>query len=134
MRIENYTWATILLLLLASLMVSACQNTKTEGAAEEESCEKEAVIETVEVEERDDAYYAIVSGTHTDACTETDAITQEMVGDTIYVTVCTTRPKDMLCAQVLAPFEEEILLNTQGLAPGEFTVDANGTTATFSIP
>jgi hypothetical protein len=114
--------------------MAACQDTEVEAPAKAEPCEKEAAVDTVEVQEREGEYYAIVSGTYTDACTKTDATTQEMEGDTIHITICTTRPEDMLCAQVLAPFEEEILLNTQDLSSGEYTVNANGVTATFAIP
>ena len=43
-------------------------------------------------------------------------------------------PSDALCAQALAPFTEEVLLETEGLQPGEYTVDVNGELSTvFTI-
>ena len=124
----------VLILLMSSLLLAACQSSEETVPADAQPCEKEAAVDSVEVEEKDGEYYAIVSGTYTDACTKTDTITQEVAGDTIHMTVCTTRPEGMLCAQVLAPYEEEIPLDTQGLSSGEYTVDANGVTTTFSIP
>jgi hypothetical protein len=35
---------------------------------------------------------------------------------------------------MLAPYEEEILLNTAGLSSGEYTVDVNEVTSTLTIP
>jgi hypothetical protein len=129
------TRCTIILTLLSiSTLLAACQTTNDAADAEVAPCQSEANVDSVQVEERSDEYYAIVKGHLPDACTKTDAITQTREGDTIYVTVCTTRPEGMVCAQMLAPYEEEILLNTAGLSSGEYTVDVNGVTSTLTIP
>ena len=39
----------------------------------------------------------------------------------------------MMCAQMLEAYEISILLETGGLAPGEYTVEANEIEASFSI-
>jgi inhibitor of cysteine peptidase len=75
----------------------------------------------------------LAKGTLSDACTTIHEITQEREGDTFTVTITTIRPADMMCAQVLTPFEESIPLDVQGLKAGTYTVDVNGETATFTL-
>jgi hypothetical protein len=90
-------------------------------------------VDSVVVEERNGDYYAIVSGNHPDACSTTGDIEQEVSGHTITITIYTDRPTDAICAQILTPFEEEILLDTGGLDPGSYDIDVNGTVASFTI-
>jgi hypothetical protein len=116
---------SVLILVGASLLLAACA---------QEECEQQAFVTSVEIEARDGEYYAIVEGTLQDACTQVSEITQQVDGKTIVVSICTTRPKDVLCAQILAPLEEEILLDTSDLSPGQYGVDVNGTVATLTIP
>jgi hypothetical protein len=40
---------------------------------------------------------------------------------------------DVICAAVLTPFTEEILLDTAGLEPGEYTLVVNDGMATTTI-
>jgi hypothetical protein len=54
-------------------------------------------------------------------------------GDTVTITLCTTRPEDIVCAQMLTTFEEEVLLNTEDLDSGTYAIDVNGTTSLFTI-
>lgn len=124
-RRKATAWASILILVAASLLLATCA---------QEECEQQAFVDSVEIEVRDGEYYAIVQGTLQDACTQVSDITQKVDGKTVYVTVCTTRPEDVLCAQVLAPLEEEILLDVSDLSPGQYTVDVNGTVTTLTIP
>ena len=67
-------------------------------------------------------YYARVAGHYPDACSEISEVVQTVEGNTIHVTIYSTRPEGMVCAQMLTPFTEEILLDTEGLEPGEYTV------------
>jgi hypothetical protein len=127
-------WATILIPIAIGLLLVACGSDEEEATPQAEACEKEATVETVEIEVRDDEYYAVVGGHHFDACSKTGSITQRVEGDTIYMTVCTTRPEGMVCAQSLMPFKEEIVLQTEGLSPGEYTVYVNEVTTTLTIP
>jgi hypothetical protein len=94
-----------------------------------------AIVDSVTVEERDGDYYAIVEGNYPDACTRTSSVEQEVDGSTIELSIYTSAPPDLVCATVLTPFTEELLLDTDGLEPGEYTLVVNGgmATTTFSI-
>ena len=95
-----------------------------------------AFIDVVVVEERDGEYWAVVEGHYPDACSTYGGSKQEVEGSTIHLTVTSTRPEGVACAQVLTPMTEEILLDTDDLDPGEYTVIVNEnnamTTFTFS--
>jgi hypothetical protein len=92
-------------------------------------------IQTVEVVERDGEYYALVYGWYPDACSQTGDIVQEVEGDTIHLTIYSTQPEGMVCAQILTEFTEEILLDTEGLDSGEYTLIVNEDNAitTFTL-
>ncbi len=115
----------ILILFALSLLIAACAG---------KECDQEAFVDSVEIKVRGGEYYAVVRGHYPDVCSKPGAITQEVEGNTIKVTVCAIRPDDVLCAQVLAPFEEEIKLDAGDLSPGQYTLDVNGTVTTLTIP
>ena len=74
-----------------------------------------------------------VRGYLPDACTEIGEIVHQRVSDTFKVTISTVRPKDMMCAEVITPYEESISLDVVGLEAGVYTVDVNGIAATFEL-
>ena len=74
----------------------------------------------------------IARGNLPDPCTEISEVLQEREGDTFFITIKTYRSPG-LCIQVLAPFEEIILLDVYGLPAGTYTVDVNGIQATFDL-
>jgi hypothetical protein len=130
---KRLKWMVVLLLAL-SLSLVACLGGKEEPTPTVElSTGNPTYVEAVEVEERDGDYYAIVEGSYPDACSTTGEIVQEVEGDTLYLTVYSTKPEDMMCAQTLTPFTEEILLDTEGLEPGEYTVIVNEDQATTTF-
>jgi hypothetical protein len=92
-----------------------------------------AIVDSVVVEERDGQYYAVIQGNYPDSCTTTDEISQSLEGDTFNIIMTTVAPPDLMCAQALVPFAEEVLLETAGLEPGEYIVDVNGGMATTSF-
>lgn len=107
------------------------QPQETEPSAEE----TQAFVDSVNVELRDGEYYAVIEGSFPDACTQLGAVEQTLEGISISLTVGGARPAGMVCAQVLTPFTEEILLDTEGLAPGEYAIVVNDgmATTTFSF-
>ena len=122
----------LLLLVAASLVLAACGG----GSEDEEDmapCADEANVEGVTVEQRSDGYYAIVGGHYPDSCTRVSDVDQKVEGDTISITVCTASPPGAMCAQMITPFELEILLETGGQEAGEYRVDVNGVTTTFVL-
>ena len=68
-----------------------------------------------------------------DACTEIDATTVRRTNHTFSVRITTRREADEICAQVLAPFEKMIELDTAGLPTGVYMVEVNGVTDTFAL-
>jgi hypothetical protein len=73
------------------------------------------------------------SGYLPDPCTAISGTEQTMEGDTIYLEIKTSRPADVVCIQVLEPFEETYPLDVAGLPAGTYTVDVNGVTDTFTL-
>ena len=116
-------WMPIALLLFISLLVAAC------------SAEiRPANVETVTTESREGAYTVLVEGQLPDACSEIGGTVQTVDGSTIRVGVLLAPPDpEMMCAQMLTPFSETVVLNTEGLAPGEYEVSVNGVTSPLEI-
>lgn len=121
------------ILLVAGLLAVGCSS---EAEPQEvELGDGVAFIQTVEVEERDGEYWAVVEGWYPDACSTYGGSNQEVDGDTIHLTVTSTRPEDLACAQVLTDMTEEILLDTDDLDSGEYTliVNVDNAMTTFTI-
>jgi len=74
----------------------------------------------------------IARGNLPDPCTEIYQISQERVVNTFFITIETYRTPGP-CIQVIAPFEEEIMLEVYGLPAGTYTVDVNGVQAIFDL-
>jgi hypothetical protein len=94
----------------------------------------ETFVDSVVVEERDGEYYALISGNLPDTCSTVGDVEQSLDGDAFALTVTGSRPAGVACAQALTPFTEEVLLDTQGLEAGEYSVDVNDgqASATFT--
>lgn len=96
----------------------------------------EAIVNAVEVEvdaQGSNAPTVQVSGNLADSCTEIDEVIQSNEGDTITLTVTTTRPADLMCAQVLGDFDISVPLDTDDLVPGTYTLLVNGVRSTVTI-
>jgi hypothetical protein len=97
--------------------------------------ESTVFVDSVTVEERDGEFYATVTGNLPDSCSTIDAVEQTVDGTAVRLTITAVKPSGVVCAQMLTPFTEEVLLDTGGLDPGEYTVDVNDgqATTTFTI-
>jgi hypothetical protein len=101
-----------------------------EAAAVPATESAEVLVDEVVIEERDGAYFAVVTGNLPDSCSTIDTIEQSVEGGAISLTVLASRLSDAVCAQVLTPFSQEVQLDTEGLEPGDYTVDVNGELST----
>ena len=110
-------------LLAIGFLIAGCQTDV--DSQEAELGTGAAFIQTVEVEERDGEYWAVVEGWYPDACSTYGGSKQEVEGDTIQLTITSTGPEDLACAQVLTDMTEEILLDTDDLDLGEYTLIVN---------
>jgi hypothetical protein len=73
----------------------------------------------------------LVEGNFPAACAQLGAIQQTLEGNTFFVTVTTVSPPGAQCAADSLPFRTTLPLNVVGLAPGQYTVNVNGASATF---
>ena len=84
-----------------------------------------AMADSVAVDQRDNQFYAVVTGNYPDPCTSISSVEQISEGNTLRITLLTDRPADSMCAAVLTPFTIDVLLTTGGLGPGEYSVIVN---------
>ncbi|MEA3439414.1 MAG: hypothetical protein U9R58_03950 [Chloroflexota bacterium] len=131
MKFSTKVRSVSLLLIVVCFVLVACSSGKDEA---ETPCADLANVEGVTVEQRSDGAYAVVSGYYPDACTRVSNVDQEVQVDKMEITICTASPPGLMCAQMITPFELEILLETGGLESGEYTVAVNGiASAAFTI-
>jgi hypothetical protein len=129
---KKYVLLTIILLIVGSIMLAACGG----GDSQENSSTTPgtpAMVDGVLVEFKNNHYYATVNGNYPDACTRISDVKQDQDGDTIRFILTTDKPADLMCAQMITPFTVDLLIETGGLMPGEYTVDVNGITSTFTL-
>ncbi|HHX66379.1 MAG TPA: hypothetical protein GX702_15995 [Chloroflexi bacterium] len=97
---------------------------------------EEAYVESIELTILDGHPIRVTMTAHgrlPDRCTEISRVSQAMSGNTIMLSIYTTRPVDAICLERPAPFIERLLLNLTGLEPGLYTVSVNGVTAPLHL-
>ena len=119
----------IVLITAVVLTLSAC--TTATGGDQAEG--KEAFVDGVNIKEHMQHSYATTVGHYPDACARVSDVQQTVEGSSINIMLYVQSPADMMCAQMLTPFEVDILLETGGLAPGEYTVTVNERSPTFML-
>jgi heat shock protein HslJ len=92
-----------------------------------------APVDSVTVTQDGDQYVAIINGYLPDSCTLIAGTSQSVEGDAINISVVTQRPKDMMCAQSITTYTEEVEIDTNSLAEGEYTVAANDVAAAETV-
>lgn len=75
----------------------------------------------------------VLRGNLPETCIRIVDVKQRVRGDVITLSVMAVRPPDVLCAQVLTPFEITTMLSLEGLAPGRYAVRANGAEAELNL-
>jgi inhibitor of cysteine peptidase len=88
-------------------------------------------IELLQLESFPVQVNAVLRGNLPDGCTEIEHVEQNLRGNVFELKVITRRPKDAMCTMALAPFEERVALEVNGLAAGEYTVRAGEQEASF---
>ena len=120
------------LFIMLSLILVACASSETQ-VSELVDSGTPAMVDGVSVDFRNAHYYAMVTGTYPDACTRISEVEQDVSGNTITIALSTDQPEDLMCAQMISPFGVDLMIATGGLLPGEYTVDVNGATTTFTL-
>ncbi len=121
----NHKIRMVMLMMLVTavfLMLSSCttageQTGETEGQA--------AFVDSAQIAEQLGHHYVTAAGHYPDSCARVSDVQQTVDGSAIKVDIFVDSPADMVCAQMLTPFEVAILLETGGLAPGEYSVTVN---------
>ena len=124
----------ITMMILAALFLLAACSTGTDAESSPKGTGgSPAMVDGVVVETIDGHQYAVVNGFYPDPCTRISQVDQSIDGSTFTISLFTDSPDDLLCAQMLEAYEISILLETGGLAAGEYMVVVGDYDATFSI-
>lgn len=75
----------------------------------------------------------VASGNLPDGCTTIDETLTERIDQLFRVTITTSRPADAICTEALVPFDQVVELDVVGLPAGEYQVDVNGVTGSFTL-
>ena len=124
----------MLLIILAMVLLAGCALGAPKDSGE--FIRGEAVVEDVEIlflESFPLGVHAVASGYLPDPCTEIDEISVERKRNHFEVLITTVREAEVMCAQVLEAFEQNIPLDVYGLPAGDYTVTVNGIDAEFTF-
>jgi uncharacterized protein YraI len=92
-------------------------------------------VEAVVLQTRPIQVNAIARGTLPDAgCTTIAGASQSRNGNTFIIVLTTKVNANVMCAQVITPFEYVIPLDVSSLVPGHYIVDVNGVEGSFDLP
>lgn len=91
-------------------------------------------IEPVILESHPVVVRVVVHGWLSDGCTRLHGFDQKAEGKVIAMRVLTTRPRDAICTQAIKRFQETYPVDTEGLAPGIYTLDVNGKSKQITLP
>ncbi len=116
--------------IILVVLLTGCASGET---GEEPSAGNPAFVDHVTVEMHGDHTYANVEGHYPDACSRVSQVLQDFDGSTFNIELFVDRPEDMMCAQMLSPFNVLILLEVGGVMLGDYLVDVNGMTTSFTM-
>ena len=91
-------------------------------------------IEIVVLESDPVQVRVVVYGWMSDSCTTIRNFEQAREGALIRLRIITTRPADVMCAQVIKRFRETYPVETAGLPSGTYTLDVSGKQEQFTLP
>ncbi|NOR90970.1 MAG: hypothetical protein GQ524_12040 [Anaerolineales bacterium] len=124
----------ILPIILAIVLLAGCAPGEPEDSGE--FIRGEAVVEDVEIlflESFPLGVHAVASGYLPDSCTKIDEVSVERDGNHFEVLIMTSREAEVMCAQVIEAFEQNVPLDVYGLPAGNYTVTVNGIEAEFTF-
>lgn len=116
--------------IILVVFLTGCASAETE---EVPAAGNPAFVDHVTIEMQAEHYYAKVEGNYPDSCTRVSDVDQKIDGSMFKISLLVDRPEDLMCAQMMSPFNVNILLEVGGLMPGEYMVDVNGVVSSFII-
>ncbi len=133
-----------LLAILIGLILTGCSPVFSLGGVPNvnpspapQTTSREAQVQSVQLQVGSGAHpqvNAVVRGNLPESCAVLGQSQVQYAAHTFQVKVLAVSPVAHGCAQVAAPFETTIPLNTTGLPAGTYTVIANGVSAVFNVP
>lgn len=129
---KQRTWITTIAVVFA--LLAGCAPGEPEDSGE--FIRGKAVVEDVEIlflESFPLGVHAVASGYLPDPCTEIDEVSVERDGNHFEVLITTLREADVMCAQVIEEFEQNVPLDVYGLHAGDYIVTVNGIDAEFTF-
>ncbi|MCK5273530.1 MAG: hypothetical protein KAR37_02690 [Alphaproteobacteria bacterium] len=130
-----------LMFFAALIALAACRHEPPAAQAQTEPESKPIIrlagverIEPVILELYPVQVRVVVHGWLSDGCTSLYGFDQKIEGVVISMRVLTTRPRDVICTQAIKRFQETYPVNTEGLAPGTYTLDVNGKSKQITLP
>jgi len=126
--------------ILISLVFTACAPlipaASTQGSAPQ-TAERPAQVQSVEIriqQAKPPQVTAVVRGNLTESCAVLGKSRTSYAANVFEITLVAVSPSDRGCLQAITPFETTIALDSGSLAPGAYTVNANGVSAVFTLP
>jgi len=126
----------VIIAILILGLLPACTNSPGTQATtgSEATSGTPAMVDRVNIEQRDNHYYAVVEGFYPDPCTYISSVTQDVENSTINITLLTDRPAGVMCAAMLTQYSVDILLTVGRFVPKEYSVVINdGPSTTFIL-
>ena len=125
--------------ILALGVLAACPPPKNPAGAESET---KPVLRLAGVEQFDIVVLetdpvqvrVVVYGWMSDSCMTIRNFEQSREGRLISLKIITTRPADVMCAQMIKRFRETYPIETRDLPPGTYTLDVSGKQEQFTLP
>ncbi|UCH73786.1 MAG: hypothetical protein JSU82_00455 [Rhodospirillales bacterium] len=128
--------------MLATAVLAGCPAPETSANADGAANPSKPLLQLAGVERFDIVVLesqpvqvrVVVYGWMADACTTIRNFEQTRDDDVIFLRIITSRPSDVMCAQVIKRFRETFPLETKDLAPGTYLLDVSGKTQEFTLP
>ncbi len=131
-------------LLLAALLLTACAPAVSLGGGLGAPTGQPAVhsapylaqVDSLQVQVTEGSpqqVLALVRGTFSESCATLGDTQVQYSANTFRISVYAVSPVDRGCAPASSPFQTSVPLDLTGLAPGDYTVTANGITAAFTL-
>lgn len=137
MRSVSVTFLAALIVLAACRHEPPAAQAQTAPSPESKQLIRLAGVERIEIvilESFPVQVRVVVYGWLSDGCTKLHGFDQKTEGTVIAMRVLTTRPRDAICTQAIKRFQETYPVETEGLAPGIYTLDVNGKSKKITLP
>jgi len=133
-KFKQSSLVILLVLLLTSCNSSNTHNTQnTHKPSSKENHDLIKAIEVVMYESFPQQVNVVAKGQFTDNCTKIGDIMENQSGNTLKLTITTTRETNKVCKPMKRVFEEMIPLNVVGLRAGIYNIKVNNLSDFFEL-